>query len=264
MTVRSVQRALTLLDLLSKKTEGMSLNDIGKQLGLHVSTCHRLLNTMRKLGYVQQNIRDQQYQLGSAFFILINNWSSKADLVSVATPYVNELVEQCKETVHLSILLRNQVYDVYTKECAQRIRATASPGIHMPLYCTAVGKVLLAYQPELKRLKILQSIEIKKYTSHTIKELDVLEQDLEKIRCVGYSINNKEYFPDLSAVAAPIFNYKGIIVAALGIALPDKRFTKEQRAYLINQVMSTAKFISQKLGYWHFAMPANTQQDESL
>jgi len=251
VAVKSVQRAIALLELLAQKPKGMPLKDIGKQLGLHVSTCHRLLNTLQESGYIQQNIRDKHYLLGSAFFVIVNIWSSKTDLVSLARPYVEDLVKQCKETVHLSIILQNQAYDVFVKEGSQRIRATANPGMKMPLYCTAVGKVLLAYQPEFKRLKLLQSIKIKKYTVHTIKEIDQLEQELKNIRCVGYSINHKEYDPELSAVAVPIFNYEGTVVAALGIALPEKRFTKKRRSYFINIVMSTAKLISQELGFYN-------------
>lgn len=249
MIVQSVQKSLAILEVLSDNPSGIALNEISRRTVLNISTCHHILKTLEELGYVERVTSGRLYKMGPAMLIMASKWLLSSNVVSISIPHVNGLAQESGETVHLSVLFQGEAYDVAAKESSQRIRAAAAPGYHMPLHCTAVGKVLLAFQSDPERERLLRSIRPERFTNQTITNIDQLKNQIEIIRQNGFSINEKEFHEESSAIAAPVLNYRGDIVAALGVAVPVMRFTAERCSALVEMVKRRAQAISLELGF---------------
>lgn len=129
------------------------MTEISEKLELYPNTIHRILDTLKHWGYVEQDFNTQKYQLGLKLLELGMTKLHQMDLVREATPYLKELVKQCNETVHLGVLEEGEVLYIAKEESSQTIRMCSYVGKRAPLYCTALGKVLLAYLPGEERKK---------------------------------------------------------------------------------------------------------------
>lgn len=247
--IRSVAKALMILDLLAAKQSDMSLGEIARELDLPKSTLHGLLSTMRDFGYVEQSPFDGRYRLGVRLFeignIVANNW----DVRRVAAPYIQKLVDELGETVHLVILDKGEVLYIDKRESHQSLRIVSQVGMRLPAHCTGVGKVLLAYLSPGEVKRIIATRGLPRYTRNTITDPHRLEAELEKIRAAGYAVDNEEIMDSLRCVAAPLRNYEGKVCAAISVAGPVARLEGERFQLAVELVTRTAAAISAGLGY---------------
>ena len=246
--VRSVAKALMILDMLALTHRGMSLGEIAKKLGAPKSTVHGLLSTLREYGYVEQSPLDGCYQLGIHLFELgmavADNW----DVRKVAAPYIERLLNEMQETVHLVVLDNGEVLYIDKRESNQSLRIVSKVGARLPAHCTGVGKVLLAHLPPTEIKKIIETKGLCKYTKNTITNPDFLEKELQKIRRQGYAIDDEEIMDGLRCVAAPIKDHKGEVCAAISVSGPVVRLDGDKLRIAIDLVTETAEEISAALG----------------
>ncbi len=247
--IRSVAKALMILDLLAASQREMSLAELAREMDLPKSTLHGLLSTLRDYGYIEQSAFDGRYRLGVRLFEIGNAVANNWDVRRVAAPYIQQLVEELEETVHLVILDKGEVLYIDKRESRQSLRIVSQVGMRLPAHCTGVGKVLLAYlhPGEVKRIIALKGLP--RYTRNTITDPHRLEAELEKIRSQGYAIDNEEIMDSLRCVAAPLREYNGKVCAAISVSGPAARMDGERLQLVIDRITRTAAEISARLGY---------------
>jgi len=153
--IKVLDKTFSILDILLQHGSSMHMTEISEKLGLYPSTIHRILDTLKYWGYVEQDPKSQKYRLGLKLLELGMAKLHQMDLAREATPYLKELVKQCNETVHLGVLEGGEVLYLAKEESSQTIRMISYVGKRAPLHCTALGKVLLAYLSAEEREKIL-------------------------------------------------------------------------------------------------------------
>lgn len=247
--VQSVDRALSILDVLSDFESGVGLTEISVKLNLHKSTVYRLLSTLIFKGYVEQDEITNKYRLTLKLLELGNKRIENIDVLEVARPYLNELMKKTNEVVHLVLLEGYEMVYIDKVESHNTIRMYSRIGKRSPAYCTAVGKAILAYLPEKKVDEIWKQSDVKKHTQYTITDLPKMKEELEIIRRNGYSVDEQEHELGVRCLGSPIFNHNGEVFAAISISGPTMRFTKEKASELSSLLKEYSKKISEKLGY---------------
>jgi len=247
--IKVLDKTFSILDILIQHGSSMHMTEISKKLDLYPSTTHRILDTLKHWGYIEQDPHTQKYQLGLKALELGMAKLHQMDLVREATPYLKELVKQCNETVHLGVLEGGEVLYLAKEESSQTIRMISYVGKRAPLHCTALGKVLLAYLSAEERKKILGEKVLPRLTENTITDKMELEKELGKVREQGFALDREENEKDVRCVAAPIRNYLGEVIAALSISSPIFRIDKNAQNNLKVALIEVSEKISKRLGY---------------
>lgn len=247
--VQSVDRTLSILELISDYDDGLRITEISEKVGLHKSTVHRLLGTLIYKGYVIQNQRTNKYRLTTKLFELGNRVIADMDILKASKPYTEDLMKILNEVVHLVIRDDKDIVYIDKVEANNTIRMASNIGRRSPLYSTSVGKAILAYLDEKEVLEIWDSSDIKKFTDNTITDYDIFRMELDKIRLHGYAVDDEENEHGVRCVGAPIFNFHGEVEGAISISGPTIRVTKEKVDVIADEVKRCAHLISKNLGY---------------
>jgi len=247
--IKVLNKSLSILEILLQQGSAMNMTELSKKLELYPSTTHRILDTLKHWGYVEQDPHTQKYQLGLKALELGMAKLHQMDLVKEATYYLKELVKLCNETVHLGVLEEGEVLYLAKEESSQTIRMISYVGKRAPLHCTALGKVLLAYLSMEERKKTLGEKVLRRLTENTIIDKEELEKELSKVREQGFALDREENEKDVRCVAAPIRNYQGEIIASLSISSPAFRIDEKVQNNLKVAIIETSTKISKRLGY---------------
>ncbi|MGB9662023.1 MAG: IclR family transcriptional regulator [Moorellaceae bacterium] len=247
--IRSVAKALRIIDVLAEARGELALHEIAGRLGLAKSTVHGLLSTLRDFGYVEQSVFTGKYKLGVRLFELGNIVAHGWDVRTVAAPYIQRLVDELGETVHLVVLDKGEVLYIDKRESRESLRIVSQVGMRLPAHCTGVGKVLLAFLPPSEVKRIIAARGLPRFTKNTITDLKTLEAELARVRAQGYAIDNEEIMDSLRCVAAPIRDHSGKVCAAMSVSGPVARLEGERLNLAIERVTKTAAEISAGLGY---------------
>ena len=243
--LQSVDRALTILELLSKGPS--SVTEIGDALGIHKSTAFRILATLEQKGFVTQDEERGKYRLGRMLVYLASTITADLDLIKLAKPVSERLSELTQETVNIAVLEKQEVVNIDQVIGTSGVVSYNWVGKRNPVSCTSTGKVLLAFSSETERQRLVKKFE--PCTAHSIQDAQALIKQLEDIRQIGYGYTLEELELGLNAVAAPIFTFSGEVVAALSVSGPSYRVTKERIASLGQKTKEAGLEISQRLGY---------------
>src|SRR5665648_547409 len=247
--IKVLDKTFSILDILLQHGSTMHMTKIAEKLGLYPSTIHRILDTLRHWGYVEQEPKSQKYRLGLKALELGMAKLHQMDLVREATPCLKELVNQCNETVHLGALDGREVLYLAKEESSQTIRMISYVGKRAPLHCTALGKVLLAHLSAEERKKTLGEKVLRRLTENTITDEEELEKELGKVREQGFALDREENAKDVRCIAAPIRNYQGKVIAAISISSPIFRIDKKAQNNLKGALIETSEKISKRVGY---------------
>ena len=245
--VKSVVRAIKILEFLGEN-KGVSVTDISKALTFPKSTTHEILATLEKERFITKNPYNR-YHLGLRLFELGNMAQSDLEIRRVASPFLKELNSELDETVHLTVLEGNEVLYVDCLESTKRLRTYSVIGVRAPLYCTSVGKAILAFLEPKELEKILDSLIFEKFTENTITDKIFLMDELKMIAQRGYAVDNMEHEEGLRCVGAPIRNHNGNVFAAISASGPSQRITLGNISEIGKIVMRQAEKISEQLGY---------------
>ncbi|MDF9825042.1 DNA-binding IclR family transcriptional regulator [Breznakia sp. PF5-3] len=247
--IKSIVKASKIIDVIAFERSSLSLSELSERLGIAKSTLHGLLSTLVNIRYLEQDQNTGKYKLGVQLFELgsqiANTWNEKA----IAKPYMEKLVEETGETIHLAMLSNGEVLYVDKQEANSSIRIATAPGAKLPLHCTGVGKVLLAFSNEKEIHNILNSYELTKYTEHTIIDEEGIKRELNKIKTLGYAYDNQEFLDGLRCVAAPIFDHNHRVIFSLSISGPLSRMKDEVIDHYRDLLLTASQEISRKLGY---------------
>ena len=255
--VQTIERTSLILDILGKSPQGLSIGELSQKTDFPKGTTHRLLTSLAYFDYVRKDSMTKNYHLGFKLVELGNRLLNQIDLRTEAHPYLIELAERTKETVHMVILDRNEalyVDKVVPSEPADgssMVCMVAVMGARVPIHCSAVGKVMLAFLPEERLVAIVKDKGLPRRTENTITDIEELKKHLQQIREQGYAFDDEENEKGVRCVGAPIRDQNGKVNAAISISVPSIRIRTEMLlTTLKDQVTETAMKISQKLGHY--------------
>lgn len=215
-TVRSVAKAMELLQLLSERGESLSLTEIARMQELPKSTAFGLLNTLREYEMVSQG-RDGRYSLGIRLFEYGCRVSRAWDVPRLARPYLEQLAAQVNVSAVLSIREGDRVMTLDQVEGHGSLRVVSEVGGRLPLHCTSQGKVFLAALAQSEAQALLGRRPLTAYTPHTVTDAAQLLASLEQVRRQGYAVEDGEYKIGLRSVSAPVYGVDGAVRCTVGI-----------------------------------------------
>jgi len=251
--VQTIERISMILDILGQNPQGISIRDLSSKVSLPKGTTHRLLSSLSYLGYVRQDPKTRNYLLGFKLVELGNILLGQLDLRKEAAPFLNDMAERTKETVHMVILDRNEVVYIDKVEGDHNpsgLRMASRIGLRNPAHSSAVGKVLISHLPDEELNQFFRGKGLSKRTENTITDTIQLKEHFKMVRNQGYAIDDEENEKGVRCVGAPIYNEAGKAVAAISISGPAFRVTKKMAQEILKkEVMETALKISQRLGY---------------
>jgi len=243
-----LSRVFALLRLLAEKKRGMTLSEISSQTSVPKSSLSATLKALDEQGLL---VRDGwHYSLGPEAYALASLIMAGSTLSQMAHHMLVEAMEECGETVLLATLDRDDTYSVYVDivETPNPVRYSVPIGTRRPLYPSAAGRVLLAYQSPEKIRAYLDRAKLERFTEHTVIDKNEIERTLAGVRENGLSMSSGEFSADSSGFAAPVFNHSGDVIAALTIALPTSRAVAK-REQLIEQIRRSAANLSRVVGH---------------
>jgi DNA-binding IclR family transcriptional regulator len=243
--VQSVDRALTILELLARRGEA-GVTELAGMLGVHKSTAFRLIATLEGHRLVEQIGDRGSYRLGAGVFRLAGATAARLDVVQEARPVCRQLAAETRETVNVAVLSENSALYLDQVAGSSGIQSHNWVGQHIPLHATSNGKVLLSELDEGRLGPILESLPA--YTPNTITVAQELRKELTRVRELGYAIAVDELEPGLTAVAAPIRNVYGDVVASMSASGPTFRLSGRIDD-LVEKVTEAAIEVSRRLGW---------------
>jgi len=247
--LQSVDRAIAILKTLGNTASDLGVTDLSQRLELAKSTVHRLLTALEQGGLVEQDSETGKYRLGVELIRLAGRVLMRMDLQQVAQPHLHVLAKACKETVNLSILTGDdKVINIASFPSPRMVRNTGWIGREMLPHSVSSGKALLAYLPEQRTEHILAA-GLPRFSEKTITDSNRLREELAQIRQRGYAVAREELEEGLSAVAAPIMDYEGHVIAVISVSGPSFRLTEERLVELAAMTCEAAKAVSHQLGW---------------
>lgn len=244
--VQSVDRAVTILKLLAEN-EALTVSEVAEQLDVHVSTASRLVSGLRAHDLVERSENSGSLRLGVGLLRLAGVMVSRLDIATYAQPVCDALAAQVGETTNVAILDGDAAINVCQAQGPGTVAMQNWVGQRTQLHSTSSGKALLAFLPPERRAEILAG-PLAAFTGVTHTEAAALERELAEVREAGWARAVEELEEGLNAVAAPIRDHSGRVVAALSAAGPAYRLSEERLAAVAQVVMGSAAEISRLLG----------------
>jgi IclR family transcriptional regulator, acetate operon repressor len=246
MSVRSVNRAISILQVLARRGP-TTMTEIATELSIHKATIFRLLSTLEARGLVDQNNNRGHYQLGYGVVQLAAGATRKLDLSVVSRRTCEALADDVGESVEITILNDGAVLTIDQVIGAAAMTTVHWVGRRTPLHATSAGKVFLAHMSP-DRLADFLSGSLERFTKHTITNRHHLEEQLATARDQGYAFTLEEYEVGLAAVAAPIRDLDGQVIAAVSVSGPNFRLNPDTIPGVAEHVIDAAEEISERLG----------------
>lgn len=248
--VQSAERIFQVMEMLADHGE-MGLMELSSALGLHKSTVHRLLMSLIYMGYARQDEVSQKYMLSYKIVNMAGRILDKMDILQVAKPYMEQLSDLSKETVHLVQREGSNILYIYKVEAKiGTIRMVSRVGMVHPMYCSGVGKAIMATLPEHEVEQIWADSVIERKTEKTITELSRLKEVLAQVRRDGYALDDEENEKGVRCIAASLRDYQKEVRFAFSISGPTSRMTRERVEQLAVDVKRVQAELSRELGYY--------------
>lgn len=240
---RSLTRVLGLFDALAKKPDGLTLAELNTVLESPKSSLLNLLRPLVAEGYLMHS--HGFYRLGPTAFRMAANIMSVWNFSKLMRPYLEELASRSKESVYIGVLDREAQVITYVDaiDSGHSIRYAITVGANRPLYCTAAGRLLLAFADAEFQENYIRNVKLVRMTEHTLTDRKELRRKLEEIRRTGQSTSVSEMFEGSAALAAPIYGSEGKVIASIAVGAPAGRFESEL-PYLRNVITDIATRIS--------------------
>jgi DNA-binding IclR family transcriptional regulator len=244
--VQSVDRALTILEVLARVGEA-GVTEIAADLGVHKSTAFRLVATLESHRLVEQTTERGRYRLGVGVLRLAGATTARLDLVQEARPVCRQLAAATGETVNIAVLSESSALYLDQVAGSSALQPHNWVGQHIPLHATSNGKVLLSGLDAEQLGELLGTLS--RYTPLTITTRARLRDELERVREQGYAVAVDELEEGLTAVAAPIHNAHGDVVASMSVSGPTFRLTERRVDSVVPQLVAAAAEVSHRLGW---------------
>lgn len=249
-SVQTLDRTFDIIELLATAPKGMGVTEIGQKLGLHKSTVFRLINALVQRGYLEKDQNTGLYKIGLKFVEISSLHLQQIELKTEAAPFMRHLTEVTGQVTHLAILDETEVVYIEKIEVIQSLRMYSQIGKRLPVYCSALGKAILAGQNSDYQERIAKKMDYTRHTENTITNPGEFMNELEKTRQRGWAIDNEEHEPGIRCIAAPIKDFTGKVIAAISITGSKAVIIPEKDEYYSKLVVDAAANISKRLGYF--------------
>jgi IclR family KDG regulon transcriptional repressor len=246
----TLNRALDVLEeLTAGPPAGMTASQLAERTGSNRVSIHRILATYLQHGYVRQDGPGAPYRLGFRLIELGEKVIGDIDIARIAYPLLEELSTRTGETCHLGLLSGPEAVYVAKIESSQSVRLVSHIGARVPLYCTSLGKALLAAADDDLREQLIAQQSFERRTAHTLTTPKALRADLELTRARGYSIDAVENEEGVRCVGAAVLDHTGAPIAAVSLSGPTTRVTIELVEELGRLAHGTAERVSTAIGH---------------
>lgn len=255
--VKSAQRTIALIELLTKESGGLTFPELEERTGWPRSSLYNLLRTMAEQQHLSFDAITRRYQIGIRIWEAGEAFIRKHDLATVAQPFLQRASEELNETVQLAVLDGLENIYIAKVEANHPLKLVSEIGGRLPAYATGLGKVLLAALPERELLRRLENAKLESFTARTITNVDHLLHELREVRERGYATDTGEYTPGVYCVAVPVRRAHTNVVAAMSASVPDVRVSDRLRTTMFETLTEQANALSKTLGHVSDPNPEN-------
>lgn len=245
--IPNLRNACRVLKHLSQSRSPKSVREIATELELPRTSALRILSTLAMEGFARKH--DDRYALGPALIPVGSAAKARLDISELAKPFLQTVTQQTGETCHLAVPSDNRSLIVEVSFSPHPLSSSRGPGALVELHCSATGKCFLAYSYDKPIEKILRVSDLAPHTKNTLTTLEALRSEVERVRRLGYAMDEQEFFEGVRCIAAPVFDGDNRCVAAVGVTASTTRFTAsliEEFARILNE---QADQISRTLGW---------------
>lgn len=246
--VQSIGRAFSILEEVARNRDGIALADLSKNVGLHNSTTFHLVKTMVSLGYIRQMKDNKRYRIGRPLFALAASALDEMEMVSLATPILEDLSRETGESSHFAVRMGDAVVVIARTSGPSAFQLTDRVGAVRPAYCTALGKLVLAALRPDQLDRYLQRAELKALTPKTITDPQILRREIEEVGRSGVAFDDGEFDTEVRCAAIPVRDFKGQVIGAIGISGPVWRLSIQALQSRTKNVKEAADRLSAEFG----------------
>lgn len=245
---RTTQRTIEILKLVSKRSDGITLDEICESLDLPKTSAYDIVTTLAEMGMVQVKKGERQrYAIGLMAYRIGVTYTNHLDFIGVIEPELKAFARRVGKTVFFGVPSDHEVVYICKAEPENPIITTATVGTKNPLYCTSLGKAILAYAEPETREQMLSRIQFVRKTDNTIMDRETLEKELEQVRRHGYALDARELEDHMECVGAPVFGADGTLLGAISVSGLYK--PTENYDALGSQVAEKSRELSKMLGF---------------
>lgn len=245
---RTTQRTVEILKLVSKNPEGITLDDICEKMALPKTSAYDIVTTLAEMGMVNVDRgQRQRYTIGLTAYRIGINYTNNLDFISVIEPELKAFAKEVAKTVFFGVRSDHEVVYICKAEPENPIITTATVGTKNPMYCTSLGKAILAYSDNETREQVMNRIKFRKNTEKTILSKEALTAELEKVRELGYALDAREMEDHMECVGAPVFGSDGSVIGAISVSSLYK--PTEDYELLGRLVSEKSREVSKLLGF---------------
>lgn len=246
--IQVLNRSLDIIEQLATSERGLTITELSQRTGLPKSTIHRILGTLADRYYIGKDHETSIYSLGHKFVEVASLYLNKIVLKTEAAPIMHRLAFTFNAISYLGILEGNEVVYLERVEPLNSLRLYTQIGKREPVYCTALGKVLLAALPPEEFMRIASSIKFEAHTANTITTIEGLEKEINQVRANGYATDRSEHIEGNMCMAVPIYDYTRRTLAAVSVSASNLLNLHELDTLV--ETMSTASIeLSRRMGY---------------
>ena len=247
--VQSVERTFAIIEALSQAPKGAYLSELTTATDLNKSTAHRLLGSLITMGYAAKDIETGKYYLTAKMFEVGGRIVRQSDILAETKPFLEKLSGITGEAVHLVVRDGNDIVYIFKEDSGNNsVRMSSRVGLRSPMYCTAVGKAILAALTQAEVEEIWNASEISQHTQNTITKLTDLKKQLDNIRLQGYAVDNEENELGVRCVAANIVDFSGKVAGAFSVSVPIGRMDDSRLQDIADLVLKTREKICSLTG----------------
>ena len=248
--VQVLDRAINILEFIGSQSSGeAALPELSAAMKLHKTTTHRIAHVLESRGLLRRGLDSNRYRLGLHLYDLGCQALDHVNIRDEARPLMTRVAYEVGETVHLALLDRTEVLYIDRVEAQRSLTMGSKLGARNPVYCTALGKAILAYSPEVEVDHSLAGLRMEARTRNTITNVLFLKRELERIRDRGYAIDDEEIEEGIRCIAAPVLNAGARAVAAMSVSGPSSRITPDRYQLIGKTMMKAAQELSVRLGH---------------
>lgn len=244
--VKTVEKTLSLLELLAEQKMPLSLTQVSQLSNISISTVYRLLNTLTRSGFIERDRVTGYYQLGLKAYQIGNAALQKVELRNIVLPYMNNLSNQCQESVYLAIFSQQNVFYTDCVKTSTPVQLSIQTGIPFPACQTSSGKVFVAYLTLEEQLNLIDFY----VRNGFIKDTQAFLKELAQIQRNGYAAGVSQFGSLVREFSAPVFNHAKTCIAAVSVFGPvfQAELTQAEKE-LLNRIKNTCAEISKALGH---------------
>lgn len=245
----SLDKAIRVLEAVCEAQAPIRFTDLVARLSLPKSTVHRLLGSLMEQNLVRHDAEEQRYSPGYRLLSLAQQTWQGLDVRKAAREEMRRLLDTVHETIHLAVVDGYEIIYIDKLESPKSVRLYSAVGKRGPIYCTGVGKAILAFLPPERQDDIIAHTDFLPHTASTLGDARSLRQALREIRVRGCALDMEEHEEGIRCVAAPIFNFRGEAVAGISATSTSRRMPVQRLQDLQPLVLEAARRISRELGY---------------